>query len=86
MRLDGGIGVPHDGRRDEDVGAGWKFNDLVNVEQDEVPPFLMVVWAHRGDVTPPSGFIHYVEMVVTNSLRTEINGGGRENAIIEVPG
>jgi hypothetical protein len=25
-------------------------------------------------------------MVVTNSLRTEINGGGRKNAIIEVPG
>lgn len=85
MRLDGGVGVPHDGRRDEDVGAGWKFDDLVDVEQDEVAPFLMVIRAHPGDVTPARGFIHHIEMVIANGLRAKINGGSRENAVIEVP-
>lgn len=46
----------------------------------------MVIWAQPGDITPPRRFIHYVEMVIADGLRAEINGGGGENAVSKIPG
>jgi hypothetical protein len=65
-----------------DVGAGWKFDDLVGVEDETHFLMHMVVWALRSNITPPSSFIHYIEMVITDSLRAEINGDSRDLTII----
>jgi hypothetical protein len=77
--------MPHEGRGDEDVGTWWELYDPSNVEQHKVASCGMIVLAHGSYVTPPSSFIHHIEVVIADRLRAKVDREGRENAIIKIP-
>ena len=75
----------HNGRQDEDVRPRGEFNNLVNIKQDKMTPFLVIIWTHGCDMTPAGSLVCKVEMVITDRLWAKIYCCSWIDAIVEVP-
>jgi hypothetical protein len=77
--LDGGVGVPNEGRRDED-GAPWQeVYDQFEIPQNEMAAAVGVKVTECSDGAPPPGEIREVEVGEGDGPRAKVEGSGSED-------
>lgn len=84
MGADGDVGVPDEGGRNQDGGAGGEADDKAEIPEDQVAAEVRVEASEGCDGAPAPGQIAKVEVGDGECARAKVKGAGSEDAAHEV--